>query len=406
MAHPHRVHVIVLAAGEGRRLAAALPALSGSAGPERAGGKHRVEIPDPRSPSARISLLECVLRELAELRDSREPGALEISVVLAARTEPEGRSDTEAADPIPRCIERFGAGVTLARASVESEDQGAAREISGQVPKRSDSIRAGLAVAPDARGWLFVMCDQPLLRACDYARMLDAFEREPDSIACASFGGVRSTPTLFPASLRAELAALRGREGGRQVIARHPGRIRLVELDPERGGDIDTPEELGALFRAAGQPFAFGVDLARRPATMRPPMQRTLSIIKPDAVGAHNTGAILQAIEGAGLRIIGLRMLELSPEQAAEFYAVHRERPFYKSLCDFMISGPIVVSTLEGDDAIARYRKLMGATNPAQADEGTLRKRFATDVERNAVHGSDAPETAAQEIKFFFPELG
>ena len=134
-------------------------------------------------------------------------------------------------------------------------------------------------------------------------------------------------------------------------------------------------------------------------------MERTLSIIKPDAVGAQNTGAILDQIEKAGLKIIALRMLQLSRAQAEEFYAVHQERPFYGSLVDFMTSGPVVVSVLEADDAIQRYRKLMGATNPAQADEGTLRKRFATDVERNACHGSDGPDTAAVETRFFFPDL-
>jgi nucleoside-diphosphate kinase len=134
-------------------------------------------------------------------------------------------------------------------------------------------------------------------------------------------------------------------------------------------------------------------------------MERTFSIIKPDAVRAQNTGAILQAIEDAGLRIVALRMVSLRREQAEQFYAVHRERPFYGSLCAFMTSGPIVVSALEGDDAIARYRKLMGDTNPASAADGTLRKRFATDIEQNAVHGSDGPDTAKAELSFFFPEL-
>src|SRR5262245_38196704 len=138
---------------------------------------------------------------------------------------------------------------------------------------------------------------------------------------------------------------------------------------------------------------------------MPPPMERTLSIIKPDAVAANKVGGILAAIEAKGLRIVALKMLRLKPDQAQSFYAVHRERPFYKSLCEFMTSGPIVVSVLEAGDAIVRYRNLMGATNPAQAAEGTLRKLFATDVERNAVHGSDGPDTAKQEIRFFFPEL-
>ena len=131
-------------------------------------------------------------------------------------------------------------------------------------------------------------------------------------------------------------------------------------------------------------------------------MERTLSIIKPDAVAAGHIGAILQKIEDAGLRIAAIRMLRLSRPQALEFYEVHKERPFYGSLVDFMSSGPVVVTVLQADDAISRYRKLMGATNPAEADPGTLRKLFASDVERNAVHGSDAPETAAQEVAFFF----
>ncbi|MFQ5515709.1 MAG: nucleoside-diphosphate kinase [Myxococcota bacterium] len=133
-------------------------------------------------------------------------------------------------------------------------------------------------------------------------------------------------------------------------------------------------------------------------------MERTLSIIKPDAVAAGRIGAILQRIEESGLRIRALRMLRMNRAQAEGFYAVHRERPFFASLVEFMSSGPVVVSVLEGDDAISRYRKLMGATNPDEADPGTLRKLFATDIERNAVHGSDGPETAAQEIAYFFGE--
>ena len=119
-------------------------------------------------------------------------------------------------------------------------------------------------------------------------------------------------------------------------------------------------------------------------------MERTLSIIKPDAVRAKRTGAILEAIEVAGLRPIALRLLQLSKEQAESFYAVHRDRPFFDGLVKFMTSGPVVVSCLEGEGAIEAYRALMGATDPAQAAEGTLRKRFATNIEQNACHGSDA----------------
>ncbi len=131
-------------------------------------------------------------------------------------------------------------------------------------------------------------------------------------------------------------------------------------------------------------------------------VERTLSIIKPDVVSRDQIGAILQHVEQAGLRIVATRMLQLDRRQAEGFYDVHRERPFFQSLVQFMTSGPVVVSVLEGDDAIARYRKLMGATDPEQADAGTLRKLFGTDVERNAVHGSDAPDTARTEVAYFF----
>ncbi len=134
-------------------------------------------------------------------------------------------------------------------------------------------------------------------------------------------------------------------------------------------------------------------------------MDRTLAIIKPDAVRAKRTGAILEVIEDSGLRPIALRMLQLSREQAESFYAVHRDKPFFDSLVKFMTSGPCVVSCLEGEEAIEAYRELMGATDPAQAAEGTLRKRFATNIEQNACHGSDAPKTAAAEVSFFFREL-
>ena len=133
-------------------------------------------------------------------------------------------------------------------------------------------------------------------------------------------------------------------------------------------------------------------------------MERTFSIVKPDAVRARKLGAIFQLIETAGLTIIGTKMLALDQAKAEGFYAVHRERPFFKDLVKFMTSGPVVVSVLEADDAIARYRKLMGATDPAKADAGTIRKLHATNIEQNAVHGSDAPDTARQEIAYFFAE--
>ena len=126
--------------------------------------------------------------------------------------------------------------------------------------------------------------------------------------------------------------------------------------------------------------------------------------MKPDAVRARKLGPIFELIEAAGLTIVGTKMLQLDQAKAEGFYAVHRERPFFKDLVKFMTSGPVVVSVLEGDDAIARYRKLMGATDPAKADAGTIRKKHATNIEQNAVHGSDAPETARQEIAYFFAE--
>ena len=131
-------------------------------------------------------------------------------------------------------------------------------------------------------------------------------------------------------------------------------------------------------------------------------MERTFAIIKPDAVASGKAGAILAAIEKAGFRIRGMKMTRLSQAQAEGFYAVHKERPFFRSLVTFMTEGPVVVLVLEREDAIAKWRELMGATNPANAAEGTIRKQFAESIERNATHGSDAPETAAIEIPFFF----
>ena len=133
-------------------------------------------------------------------------------------------------------------------------------------------------------------------------------------------------------------------------------------------------------------------------------IERTLSIVKPDAVAGNHIGSIYQRFEQAGLQIVAARMMHLSTEQAQGFYAVHKERPFYNDLVAFMTSGPVVVQVLEGENAIARNREVMGATNPADADPGTIRADFASNVEENAVHGSDAPETAAVEIAFFFDE--
>ena len=131
-------------------------------------------------------------------------------------------------------------------------------------------------------------------------------------------------------------------------------------------------------------------------------IERTFSIIKPDATARNLTGAINAMIEGAGLRIIAQRRTRISREQAETFYAVHRERPFFRELVEFMTSGPVVVQVLEGENAIARYREIMGATDPAKAAPGTIRKAHAKSLGENSVHGSDAPDTAQQEIAQFF----
>jgi len=131
-------------------------------------------------------------------------------------------------------------------------------------------------------------------------------------------------------------------------------------------------------------------------------IERTFSIVKPDAVSTGHTGDILACIEQAGFRILALRMTRLTEAQARGFYAVHRDKPFFAGLVKFMTEGPIVVMALEREDAIKKLREVMGATNPANAAEGTIRKRFATDIERNCIHGSDAPETAETELRFFF----
>jgi nucleoside-diphosphate kinase len=131
-------------------------------------------------------------------------------------------------------------------------------------------------------------------------------------------------------------------------------------------------------------------------------VERTFSIIKPDAVAAGQAGEILSMIQHAGFRVLGLRMTSLSEAQAQAFYEVHAQRPFFAGLVKFMTEGPIVVMALEREDAIKKLREVMGATNPANAAEGTVRKRFAENIERNCIHGSDAPETAAVELRFFF----
>ena len=134
-------------------------------------------------------------------------------------------------------------------------------------------------------------------------------------------------------------------------------------------------------------------------------IERTLSIIKPDATARNLTGAINERFEKRGLRIVAQKRLRLTPDTAERFYAVHAARPFYRDLVRFMSSGPVVVQVLEGEDAVARNREIMGATDPAKADPGTIRKDFAQSIEANSVHGSDSPDTAAQEIAFFFSEI-
>ncbi len=133
-------------------------------------------------------------------------------------------------------------------------------------------------------------------------------------------------------------------------------------------------------------------------------VERTLSIVKPDAVSKNLIGEIYKRFEGAGLQIVAARMLHLTREQAEGFYAVHRERPFFNALVEFMTSGPVMVQVLEGENAIDRNREIMGATNPQEAEAGTIRADFATSIDANAVHGSDAPETARTEIAFFFSD--
>jgi nucleoside-diphosphate kinase len=134
-------------------------------------------------------------------------------------------------------------------------------------------------------------------------------------------------------------------------------------------------------------------------------MQKTFTILKPDTVKAGNAGAIIQVLEREGFKIRAMKMLHLSQAEAEGFYYVHKERPFFSSLVKFMTEGPIIAVVLESDDAIQKLRKVMGATDPAKAEAGTIRKLFATNIERNAIHGSDGPDTAAYEISYFFNRL-
>jgi nucleoside-diphosphate kinase len=135
-------------------------------------------------------------------------------------------------------------------------------------------------------------------------------------------------------------------------------------------------------------------------------MQRTLFIVKPNATEKNRVGAVINLLEEGGLRVAGLRMLRLQEKQAKKFYEVHKERPFYESLVRFMCSGPVVVGVLEGENAIERCRNIMGATDPAKAEKGTIRALYGESIQNNAIHGSDSDENAAKEVSFFFPELG
>jgi nucleoside-diphosphate kinase len=134
-------------------------------------------------------------------------------------------------------------------------------------------------------------------------------------------------------------------------------------------------------------------------------IEKTLSIIKPDAVSRNLTGEIIKRIEQTGLKIIAMKMIRMTKEQAKGFYKIHEKKPFFESVTNFMSSGPCVVMVLEGEEVIKKYRKLMGATNYNEAEEGTIRREFATDIEKNVVHGSDGPETAAYEMGYFFNHL-
>jgi nucleoside-diphosphate kinase len=166
-----------------------------------------------------------------------------------------------------------------------------------------------------------------------------------------------------------------------------------------------VPEKLGLLLprRQPDQRILQQAPGSPRSAIMA--VERTLSIIKPDAVAKNVVGQILARFEAAGLKIVAARMMQLSTADAEAFYAVHRQRPFFKDLVSFMISGPVMVQVLEGENAILKNRELMGATDPKKADKGTIRADFADSIDANAVHGSDAAETAATEIAFFFPSM-
>jgi len=169
------------------------------------------------------------------------------------------------------------------------------------------------------------------------------------------------------------------------------GRQRVYKPGAKRTGPPPHDQRQPVIEQSKGEPEPMAIE-------------RTFSIIKPDATKRNITGKIIDRLEAAGLRVVASKRIHMSRQQAEGFYAVHKERPFFKDLCDFMISGPVVVQVLEGEGAVAKNREVMGATNPKDAAPGTIRADFAESIEANSVHGSDAPETAAQEIKFFFTD--
>jgi nucleoside-diphosphate kinase len=175
---------------------------------------------------------------------------------------------------------------------------------------------------------------------------------------------------------------------------------RRTVRDRPRHAPHRLPRRGGRRYKPARTPHP-----SPDPAELSMATERTLSIIKPDATERNLTGQINARFEAAGLRIVAQKRLRLTKAEAEAFYAVHKERPFYGDLVAFMTSGPVVVQVLEGEDAIAKNREVMGATDPAKAEAGTIRKDFAQNIEANSVHGSDAPETATQEIAFFFAEI-
>ncbi len=227
----------------------------------------------------------------------------------------------------------------------------------------------------------------------------DAFQRvcmlydatDPDATRSAeAFGRARADSSDLQWSVQTD----EGRWERAAAAEAAPPAAAATEVPETAESDTDTDDAAASKPGDGGPP-------RRDTATV----ERTLSIIKPDATQANVTGSIVARLEEAGLRIVAQRRLQLTRTAAEGFYAEHQERPFFQSLCDFMTSGPVVVQVLEGEDAIVRNRQVMGATNPGDADPGTLRKDFGSSIEQNAIHGSDSPASAAREIAYFFSAL-